>query len=145
MNGGPHMSKKAKIPAACCALVLLLCLALSQLTPEKRVARYVASHQTELQSSMDAYFDQGRPLSYDSAIPAVNHWPGQHPMVEYILLTGFGYYGFYYSPDDVSLAFQNVPVPLEESSNGWQWQAEGDDRGSTHRLSPGWFYFEAHF
>ena len=88
---------------------------------------------------------RGQPLSYDGAIPAVNHWPGQHPMVEYILLTGFGYYGFYYSPDDVPLAFQNVPVPLEESSNGWQWQAEGDDRGSTHRLSPGWFYFEAHF
>ena len=139
------MSKKAKISATCCALALLLCIALSQLTPEKRVARYVASHRTELQSSMDAYFDQGQPLSHDSAIPAVNHWPGQHPMVEYILLTGPGYYGFYYSPDDVPLAFQNVPVPLEETSTGWQWQAVGDDHGSTRRLSPRWYYFEARF
>ena len=103
------MSKKAKIPAACCALALLLCLALSQLTPEKRVARYVASHQRELQSSMDAYFDQGRPLSYDSAIPAVNHWPGQHPMVEYILLTGSGYYGFYYFPGRCSPGLPECP------------------------------------
>ena len=88
---------------------------------------------------------RGQPLSYDGAIPAVNHWPGQHPMVEYILLTGSGYYGFYYSPDDVPLAFQNVPVPLEETSTGWQCQAEGDDHGFTYRLSPGWYYFEVHF
>ena len=66
-------------------------------------------------------------------------------MVEYILLTGSGYYGFYYSPDDVPLAFQNVPVPLEETSTGWQCQAEGDDHGFTYRLSPGWYYFEVHF
>lgn len=138
------MSKKAKIAAACCALALL-CLVHSQLTPEKRVARYVSSHQSELQSSMDAYFDRGQPLSYDGAVPTVKHWPGQHPMVEYILFTGPGYYGFYYSPDDVPLAFQNVPVPLEETSTGWQWQAGGDDHGSTRRLSPGWYYFEAHF
>ena len=139
------MSKKVKIAAACCGLALLLCLALSQLTPEKRVARYVASHQEELQSSMDAYFHRGQPLSHDGALPAVNHWPGQHPMVECILFTGSGYYGFYYSPDDVPLAFQNSPVPLAEASTGWQWQGEGDDHGSTRRLSPHWYYFEAYF
>ena len=139
------MSKKAKIPAACCALALLLYTALSHLTPEKRVARYVASHQSELQSSMDAYFHRGLPLSHDSAIPVVNHWPGQHPMVEYILFTSSGYYGFYYSPDDVPLAFQNAPISLEETPTGWQWRGEGDDHGSTRRLSPHWYYFEAYF
>ena len=139
------MSQKVKISAACCALALLLYTVLSHLTPEKRVARYVASHQSELQSSMDAYFHRGLPLSHDSAIPAVNHWPGQHPMVEYILFTGSGYYGFYYSPDDVPLAFQNAPISLEETPTGWQWRGEGDDHGSTRRLSPHWYYFEAHF
>ena len=139
------MSGRVKSLFCAGALVFLLCLALSHLTPEKRVARYVASHQSELQSSMDAYFHRGLPLSHDSAIPAVNHWPGQHPMVEYILFTGSGYYGFYYSPDDVPLAFQNAPISLEETPTGWQWRGEGDDHGSTRRLSPHWYYFEAHF
>ena len=139
------MSGRVKSLFCAGALVFLLCLALSHLTPEKRVARYVASHQSELQSSMDAYFHRGLPLSHDSAIPAVNHWPGQHPMVEYILFTGSGYYGFYYSPDDVPLAFQNAPISLEETPTGWQWRGEGDDHGSTRRLSPHWYYFEAYF
>ena len=84
------MSGRVKSLFCAGALVFLLCLALSQFTPEKRVARYVASHQSELQSSMDAYFHRGLPLPHDSAIPVVNHWPGQHPMVEYILFTGPG-------------------------------------------------------
>lgn len=138
------MSRIPKLLSAA-LMVLLFCLMLSQLTPEKRTARYVEAHQPELQAAMDAYFEQGQPLAYDSDIPAVNHWPGPHPMVEYLLFTGAGYYGFYYSPDDVPLAFQNNPVPLGETSNGWQWQGEGDNHGFTRRLSPRWYYFEAHF
>ena len=139
------MSGKVKSLFCAGALVFLLCLALSQFTPEKRVDRYVASHLAELQAAMDDYFLRGQPLSYDGAIPAVNHWPGQHPMVEYILFTGPGYYGFYFSPDDIPLAFQNAHISLEETSTGWQWQGEGDDHGSTRRLSPHWYYFEAYF
>ena len=139
------MSGRVKSLFCAGALVFLLCLALSQFTPEKRVDRYVASHLAELQAAMDDYFLQGQPLSYDGAIPAVNHWPGQHPMVEYILFTGPGYYGFYFSPDDVPLAFQNAPISWEETPTGWQWQGEGDDHGSTRRLSPHWYYFEAYF
>lgn len=67
-------------------------------------------------------------------------------MVEYVLpALRPGYYGFYYSLDDVPLAFQNVPVPLEETTDGWTWRAEGDNHGLTRRLSPHWYYFEAHF
>lgn len=138
------MSRISKLLSAS-LLLLLFCLILSRFTPERRVTRYVEAHQSELQAAMDAYFDQGQPLAYDGDIPAVNDWPGKHPMVEYLLFAGAGYYGFYYSPDDVPLAFQNAPVPLEETGGGWQWQGEGDDHGSTRRLSPRWYTFEAHF
>lgn len=138
------MSRIPKLLSAA-LMVLLFCLMLSQLTPEKRTVRYVEAHQPELQAAMDAYFEQGQPLAYDSDIPAVNHWPGPHPMVEYLLFTGSGYYGFYYSPDDVPLAFQNAALPLTENGDDWQWQGEGDNHGFTRRLSPRWYYFEAHF
>ena len=54
-------------------------------------------------------------LGYES----VNAWPGEHSMVEF-MISGFGlgsatsYYGCYYSPDDVPLAFQNMDVKLTQ-------------------------------
>lgn len=114
--------------------------------PERQAVRYVETHLETLQADMDALFLQGGPLRYDALWETVNCWPGEHPMVEYILpVLRPGYYGAYYSPDDVPLAFQNTAVPLEETGNGWVWQAEGDNHGFTRRLSPGWYYFEAHF
>ena len=116
------------------------------LAPETRAERYVAAHRETLQADMDAFFLRGKPLRYDAPLPAVNHWPGEHPMVEYLLpALRPGYYGFYYSPDDVPLAFQNTAVSLEETAEGWTWRAEGDNHGFTRRLSPCWYYFEAHF
>ena len=135
-----------KALAAICLLAVLAGLAAGWCSPERRVARYVTAHRAELQEAMDRYFEQGQHLSCGSGILSANDWPGQHPMVEYLLFTGAtGYYGFYYSPDDVPLAFQNVPVPLTETADGWQWQGKGDNRGITRRLSPQWFFFEAHF
>lgn len=137
------MSKRIFLLPVFC--VLLSALTLTSCTPERRAARYAEAHREELQSDMDSYFSGEAPLTYRGPVfSAVNHWDGRHPMVEY-LLTGPGYYGFYYSPDDVPLAFQNTDLPLAEADGGWQWRGEGDNRGFTRRLSPCWYYFEAHF
>ena len=134
-----------KFLPAICLLAVLTGLASGWFSPERQAARYVKAHQAELQEAMDLYFEQGQRLSCGSGILAVNDWPGQHPMVEYLLFTAVpGYHGFYYSPDDVPLAFQNFPVPLTETADGWRWQGEGDNHGRTCRLAPRWFYFEAH-
>ena len=53
------MSGKVKSLFCAGALVFLLCLALSQFAPEKRVERYVTSHLAELQAAMDDYFLRG--------------------------------------------------------------------------------------
>ena len=67
-------------------------------------------------------------------------------MVEYLMPALLpGYHGFYYSPDDVPLAFQNTAVPLEETAEGWTWRAGDSNHGFTRRLAPGWYYFEAYF
>ena len=77
---------------------------------------------------------------------AVNHWSGRHEMVEYV--TGARedtYYGFYYSPDRVPLAFQNVDVPLVWEKDRWTWKGEGDNSGFTKQMEAEWYYFEASF
>ena len=63
-----------------------------------------------------------------------------------LIARGDTYYGCYYSPDDVPLAFQNSDVPLVQNGHErWEWEAEGDNHGSTERISEKWFYFEASF
>lgn len=99
-------------------LALLLTAAIWP-TPEYRAAWYVIRHQTELQADMDAFFLQGKNLSYDGSFLYVNDWPGQHSMVEYVFMEQGGrLYGFYYSPDNVPLAFQNIALPLQETRGG---------------------------
>ena len=123
-------------------LALLLTAAIWP-TPEWRAAWYVIRHQTELQADMDACFLQGKTLSYNGSFLYVNDWPGQHSMVEYVFIEQGGrLYGFYYSPDNVPLAFQNAALPLEETPDGWRWR-DGRGSGETRQLAPRWFLFSA--
>ena len=80
---------------------------------------------------------------------SVNTWRGEHTMIEF-LISGFGsgsassYYGCYYSPDDVPLAFQNMDVNLTQCGHdSWKWSGEGDNHGKTIKIMDHWYYFEA--
>lgn len=77
----------------------------------------------------------------------VNTWEGNYSMVEFLISTrGDTYYGCYYSPDDVPLAFQNVDAKLTQDGHDyWEWKAEGDNHGSTSKIMDHWYYFEASF
>lgn len=77
----------------------------------------------------------------------VNTWEGEHSMVEFLISSrGDTYYGCYYSPDDVPLAFQNIDTKLTQDGHDyWEWKAEGDNHGSTSKIMDHWYYFEASF
>ena len=77
----------------------------------------------------------------------VNTWEGEHSMVEFLITTrGDSYYGCYYSPDDVPLAFQNTEAELTQCGHdSWKWSAEGDNAGKTMKIMDHWYYFEASF
>lgn len=78
-------------------------------------------------------------------------WQGQQDMVEFYLFAPVldspnGYYGVYYSFDDVPLPYQNGKQSLkQEGESEWSWHAEWDNFGSTRKLADHWYYFEAHF
>ena len=74
-----------------------------------------------------------------------NTWEGEHAMVEFLISTrGDTYYGCYYSPDDVPLAFQNTVADLTQCGHdSWKWSAEGDNAGKTMKIMDHWYYFEA--
>ncbi len=69
---------------------------------------------------------------------------GTHDMVQFNFSSLTNQYsGYYYSPDDVPLPFQNANVTLTETENGWTWQDEGDNHGTTERIAKQWFRYTA--
>ena len=144
MNG--LMSGKRQWVIITAGLLLAVMLLSGCFSLQKRIGRYVDPHLETLEQDMHNYFVLEQPLRYDGEISYVNHWSGTHPMVEYILFTGGGQYcGFYYSPDDVPLAFQNTPCTLRQDGAVWSWSADGENKGTTGRIRAQWFWFEVQF
>ena len=84
-----------------------------------------------------------------------NHWNvSYYPisgMVEFLVSTsGFGssgkYSGFYYSPEDIPMGYQEQPLDLQEHASGWQWnEPNGDNHYDTERIAANWYWFEMTF
>ena len=135
--------RKMRIAILMVAVVMLVSTFAYKLnTPEKQVQRFVDKHSAELTELLDA----GKPLPADLA-EGYSCRDAEHPMDEFIITTmGDVYYGCYYSPAGVPLAFQNSGLELvDDVRGGWSWRAEGDNYGYTEELLPGWYYFDARF
>ena len=69
----------------------------------------------------------------------------QYTVKAFGLPSAGAYYGFYYSPNDVPAAFQNVHCTLkEEGENHWSWSNDGAS-GITYKISENFYYYKAKF
>ena len=111
--------------------------------PKHRMERFVSRHGDRLAAAIET--NDGIPANI--GIRICNAWDGEDPMTEFILWTrGSTYYGCYYSENDMPCAFQNAEVPfVQQKDDLWTWQGEGDNHGSTWRIKPHWYGFEASF
>lgn len=137
-----------KIIAWSVSLVLLAavigCILLAVDYPEIKARQFVNKHGPDF----SALVESGNVIPEEIDGVRVDTWSGEHKMYEFLLGVGIGdkqYWGVYYSPEDIPLAYQNTAVPLLESEEGWEWQAQGDNHGSTRKLENKWYYFEASF
>lgn len=128
------------------AVLLVAGVALAN-TPRIRVDLFVRLYHEQIEDGLR----QGAGVPADDAVlfgyKYVNSWEGEHGMVEFVLTTrGDTYYGCYYSPNDVPLAFQNTEAELTQCGHdSWKWQGEGDNGGKTIKIMDNWYYFEASF
>lgn len=131
------------------AIIIVLIVALGSIyfIPKLRVSLFVHSYHELIEDGLVA----GNGVPADDAVlfgyDAVNSWEGTHPMTEFVIMSyGDTYYGCYYSPDDVPLAFQNTEVELTQDGHDyWEWEDEGDNNGSTSKIKDNWYFFKASF
>lgn len=76
---------------------------------------------------------------------------GKHVVVDFFV-TGYGltpsggYYGFYYSPEDLPMMYMDEMAKLTEYEAGaWTWQGVGDNDGVVKKIADCWYYYEATF
>lgn len=76
---------------------------------------------------------------------------GEHVVVDFFV-TGYGlapsggYYGFYYSPEDLPVTYMDEMAKLTEYETGaWAWQGDGDNKGVIKKITNCWYYYEAYF
>ena len=141
------MKKAIKIGITVLVCVLLLSALSIYTVPQLRVSHFVNTYHTLIEDGLKA----GNGVPADDAVilgyKAVNSWEGTHPMTEFVIMAwGNTYYGCYYSPDDVPLAFQNTDVELTQDGHDyWEWKADGDNHGSTSKILEHWYFFKASF
>jgi len=127
--------------------VVLLATVFSYASPKLRASLFVHAYHDLIEEGLTA----GNGVPADDAVlfgyKYVNSWDAEHPMTEFLIMTwGDTYYGCYYSPDGVPLAFQNTDVPLAQDGHDyWEWTDEGDNHGSTSKIMEHWYYFSASF
>lgn len=134
--------------------VIIAMIGVIKLSDPRTLANaFVAVYGSRIETECaDSLIDGAKKLENLPAM-SVKVWHGksEHDMIEF-LLAGSGlapsssYYGCYYSPDDVPLAFQGMDVTLTEEGPGyWTWTESGDNRGATSKIRDRWYYFEASF
>ncbi|MBE5880372.1 MAG: hypothetical protein E7288_10435 [Lachnospiraceae bacterium] len=76
---------------------------------------------------------------------------GEHIVVDFFV-TGYGlapsggYYGFYYSPEDLPMMYMDEMAKLTEyEPDAWTWQGVGDNDGVIKKIADCWYYYEATF
>ena len=127
--------------------IALLALALCYANPKIRTSLFVYAYHDLIEESLAA----GNGVPADDAVlfgyKYVNSWDTEHPMTEFVITAwGDTYYGCYYSPDGVPLAFQNTDAELvQDGHDYWEWSGESDNHGATSLILGNWYYFEASF
>lgn len=141
------MKKRLKLGVIVVICLLALTVISIYSVPQLRVTLFVNLYHELIEEGISA----GNGVPSDEAIllgyRSVNSWDNHHPMTEFIVMSiGDTYYGCYYSPDDVPLAFQNTDAELAtRGQNRWEWSADGDNHGETFKIMKCWYFFKASF
>lgn len=113
----------------------------------KEISSYVTENESEFKEIALKYLNDEK-IEFPNRINSVDVFENEHSIVQFSVKSlSKQYVGFYYSVDDVPMAFQSAPIELKPTSNNvWVWKEDsGDNRGRTIRIKENWYYYEAIF
>lgn len=133
-----------------CLIIIVYLLLRHNSASKSAVISYVQNNKSELETYIR---DMDTSENMDTAI--YNNWDVScYPnsgMVEFLVSTkGFGasstYYGFYYSPQNIPMGYQEQNVELLKNETGWQWsEPNSDNQYYTEKITDNWYWFEMDF
>ena len=147
------------VPAVLLSVGLIVFLGF-MLSPYRRIEYFVKRHEAALTKIAQTELSGSHQHKSDEKFHGVEIdgvFEGDHPMVQFYSF-GFGlvpsssYYGFYYSPDDVPLPFQNADEFRVISGSDdaadpdtTRFRGVGDNGCEVKRILPCWYYYNAWF
>lgn len=146
------MKKYTKIMVITIFIILIICVANYISNPERQIKKFISQNSEELMTIAEAYLNDDMTTKIFKGVKVEGAFRGDSDIVQYYY-SGKGiapaskYYGFYYSPDDVPVAYENSNYRLSKvSDDEWKWLEENSDNGGrTIRIMQKWFYYEAWF
>ncbi len=154
LNGNNKVNKPVLITASVIAGVILIASFVFFMFPESQIRLQVVMNMGELDLIGRSYFENLTAEELDAIADIEDDgqvYPGDHHIVQFsaepIGFTKSGtFYGYYYSPDDMPVPFNNLDTELVEiSENVWEWDIFGTNYGKTVKITEGWYYFDATF
>lgn len=132
-------------------LVAILSAFIFSRNDEKKITDFVIANHTELENIALSYISGDETLAKYKGVEVEGVYSGEHQIVQFYhsgagLVPSTTYYGFYYSKDNVPVAYQNCGYEtVPASDNEWMWDDGTDNGGLTKRITDCWFYYEAWF
>jgi len=139
------------IPIIMIVMVVLLCR-YDLKSKESEITSYIRKNHEELNLMATTALHSGTDgITLIEGINRLDCWTGEDTLVDFQYYSvGLGEkagtrYGFYYSPQDVPMAYEAQNVELIAEEDGWSWVFEGESRGFTKKLMDNWYYYEVIF
>lgn len=145
------MKKQNKIVIVATLILLTICVVNFISNPENRIKNFIKQNNEELVIIAKSYLNSDMTIKSYKGVEVEQVFNGKNDIVQFYY-SGVGispaskYYGFYYSPDDKPVAYQNVKFKLTSiSDDEWEWSDGTDNGGRTKRIMKNWYYYEAWF
>ncbi len=136
-----------------CFIGLLILGFVNRPTTEEKIYRFVEKNKGELEEIAIKHLNGDvRDKTYENVkVDGIFTNSNSESIVQFFyagkgIVPSGKYYGFYYSPTDKPVDYQNNGLHLEEENGVWKWhQGNSDNGGITKKISECWYYYEAWF
>lgn len=145
------MKKRNKIVIVATLIFLTICVVKFISNPEQRIKNFINQNNEELETIAKSYLNSDITIKSYKGVEVEQVFKGKNDIVQFYyggvgIVPASKYYGFYYSPDDEPVAYQNVNCKLTSiSDDEWEWSDGTDNGGRTKRIMKNWYYYEAWF